>query len=72
MGMESEMKHFIAARDDLLFGAKPVHSRLVPYQAGMPCFHWEAVIHSPDDEREVLAVIRAEKPSRHQAQRSST
>lgn len=52
------MAHFIPARDELLFDAEPPEDRLVPYQVGMACLHWEADIVSADDEARVIRTIR--------------
>lgn len=62
------MRHFIAARDELLFQCNTPPGRLVPYQPGLPCLHWQAVIETPDEEARVLAFITsdesADRPAR--------
>ena len=56
------MERFIPAHDDWLFtdtrSLDALGGRLVPYQVGMPCLHWEAVIETPDGEERVLDSIR--------------
>ena len=67
------MERFIPAHDDWLFtdaGAlDALGGRLVPYQVGMPCLHWEAIIETPDGEERLLRSIRdrvsGHRPAEH-------
>jgi hypothetical protein len=42
------MKVFVPATEESLYGPATPHSELVPYQVGVPCFHWQIV---PVDDR---------------------
>ena len=57
------MRHFIPARDELLYGKHIAQGRLVPYQLGQPCLHWAAAIESADDERRLLAFFTDQSAS---------
>ena len=57
------MRHFIPARDELIFDSPVAAGVLVPYRVGRPCLHWEAAIATPEDEQCVLAYFRADSPA---------
>lgn len=54
------MERFLTATDELLFGDTPAQGKLVPYRAGMPCGHWEAIIEGELDG-EVIAELTSER-----------